>query len=57
MHVSGEQLMKLTGLAAILRYPLPDLEDQGVYIILHIIIVCMPKHAQRKVSGSPEKYF
>ena len=28
MHVSGEQLNQLTGLAAILRFPLPDLEDQ-----------------------------
>ena len=27
MHVSGQQLDKLTGLAAILRFPLPDLED------------------------------
>lgn len=27
MHSSGEQLNKLTGIAAILRFPLPDLED------------------------------
>jgi protein pelota len=27
MHVSGEQLKSLTGVAAILRYALPDLED------------------------------
>ncbi|WOL17941.1 protein PELOTA 1 isoform X3 [Canna indica] len=27
MHVSGEQLEQLTGVAAILRFPLPDLED------------------------------
>lgn len=27
MHVSGEQLAQLTGIAAILRFPLPDLED------------------------------
>ncbi|KAH9734515.1 hypothetical protein WN944_003429 [Citrus x changshan-huyou] len=27
MHVSGEQLGQLTGIAAILRFPLPDLED------------------------------
>ncbi|KAK4483269.1 hypothetical protein RD792_010454 [Penstemon davidsonii] len=27
MHVSGEQLAMLTGIAAILRFPLPDLED------------------------------
>mmetsp|Transcript_8174 Transcript_8174/g.24294 ORF Transcript_8174/g.24294 Transcript_8174/m.24294 type:complete len:396 (-) Transcript_8174:410-1597(-) len=27
MHASGEQLDQLTGLAAILRFPLPDLED------------------------------
>lgn len=26
-HVSGEQLNLLTGIAAILRYPLPELED------------------------------
>mmetsp|Transcript_29100 Transcript_29100/g.74628 ORF Transcript_29100/g.74628 Transcript_29100/m.74628 type:complete len:382 (-) Transcript_29100:170-1315(-) len=28
MHVSGEQLDKLTGIAAILRFPLAELEDQ-----------------------------
>ncbi|RZF42583.1 hypothetical protein LSTR_LSTR001378 [Laodelphax striatellus] len=28
MHVSGEQLGQLTGVAAILRFPLPDLEDE-----------------------------
>ncbi|KAM3281146.1 protein PELOTA 1 isoform X3 [Capsicum chacoense] len=27
MHVSGEQLTQLTGIAAILRFPLPELED------------------------------
>ncbi|KAF3452435.1 hypothetical protein FNV43_RR02868 [Rhamnella rubrinervis] len=27
MHVSGEQLGQITGIAAILRFPLPDLED------------------------------
>ncbi|KAG0527909.1 hypothetical protein BDA96_06G273900 [Sorghum bicolor] len=27
MHVSGEQLAQLTGIAAILRFPLPQLED------------------------------
>ncbi|XP_075666480.1 protein PELOTA 1 [Castanea sativa] len=27
LHVSGEQLATLTGIAAILRFPLPDLED------------------------------
>uniref|UniRef100_A0A6N2NKJ6 Protein pelota homolog n=1 Tax=Salix viminalis TaxID=40686 RepID=A0A6N2NKJ6_SALVM len=27
MHVSGEQLAQLTGVAAILRFPLPELED------------------------------
>ncbi|KAI7740847.1 hypothetical protein M8C21_005702 [Ambrosia artemisiifolia] len=27
MHVSGEQLAQLTGVAAILRFPLPDLDD------------------------------
>lgn len=27
MHVSGEQLGQLTGIAAILRFPLPELED------------------------------
>eukprot|EP00884_Botryococcus_braunii_P006889 jgi/Botrbrau1/16200/Bobra.160_1s0001.1 len=30
MHVSGEQLRNLTGLAAILRFPLPDLEDAEI---------------------------
>ncbi|XP_046686902.1 protein pelota-like [Homalodisca vitripennis] len=28
MHVSGEQLMQLTGVAAILRFPMPDLDDE-----------------------------
>ncbi|KAL6761649.1 meiotic cell division protein pelota [Haematococcus lacustris] len=28
MHVSGEQLNQLSGIAAVLRFPLPDLEDQ-----------------------------
>ncbi|XP_021282274.1 protein PELOTA 1 [Herrania umbratica] len=27
LHVSGEELAQLTGIAAILRFPLPDLED------------------------------
>ncbi|XP_062006769.1 protein PELOTA 1 [Rosa rugosa] len=27
MHVSGEQLAQITGIAAILRFPLPDLDD------------------------------
>lgn len=27
LHVSGEQLGQLSGVAAILRFPLPDLED------------------------------
>ncbi|XP_078175552.1 eukaryotic release factor 1 (eRF1) family protein isoform X2 [Carex rostrata] len=27
MHVSGEQLAQLTGIAALLRFPLPELED------------------------------
>ena len=26
-HVAGEQLTQLTGVAAVLRFPLPDLED------------------------------
>ncbi len=26
-HVSGEQLNQLSGVAAVLRFPLPDLED------------------------------
>jgi len=28
LHVSGEQLDQLTGVAAILRYPMPELEDE-----------------------------
>lgn len=28
MHTSGEQLTQLTGVAAILHFPLPDLEDE-----------------------------
>jgi protein pelota len=27
MHISGQQLQQVSGVAAILRYPLPDLED------------------------------
>ncbi|XP_050380163.1 protein PELOTA 1 [Argentina anserina] len=27
MHVSGEQLAQITGIAAVLRFPLPDLDD------------------------------
>eukprot|EP00249_Psilotum_nudum_P016611 c25905_g1_i1 orf=230-1366(+) len=30
MHVSGEQLAQITGIAAILRFPLPDLEDMDM---------------------------
>ncbi|CAK1545248.1 unnamed protein product [Leptosia nina] len=30
MHVSGEQLDQLTGVAAILRFPMPELEDSDV---------------------------
>lgn len=30
MHISGEQLKNLSGLAAILRFPLPDLEDMEI---------------------------
>ncbi|KAI5068035.1 hypothetical protein GOP47_0016380 [Adiantum capillus-veneris] len=30
MHVSGEQLAQLSGIAAILRFPLPDLEDMDL---------------------------
>jgi len=28
LHVSGEQLSQLTGIAAILRFPMPELEDE-----------------------------
>ncbi len=31
MHATGEQLDQLTGLAAILRFPLPDLEDADIF--------------------------
>jgi protein pelota len=27
MHVSGAQLQSLSGVAALLRFPLPDIED------------------------------
>lgn len=27
LHISGEQLEQLTGIAAILRFPMPELED------------------------------
>lgn len=27
MHVTGEQLGQLTGIAAVLRFPLPEMED------------------------------
>lgn len=30
MHATGEQLDQLTGLAAILRFPLPNLEDADI---------------------------
>ena len=30
MHVSGEQLAQLTGIAAILRFPLEDLADTDI---------------------------
>lgn len=30
LHTSGEQLGQMTGIAAILTYPLPDLEDMEV---------------------------
>lgn len=30
MHVSGEQLKQLSGIAALLRFPLPDLEDMEI---------------------------
>lgn len=30
MHVSGEQLNQLSGIAAVLRFPLPELEDQEI---------------------------
>jgi protein pelota len=29
MHVSGQQLQQVSGVAAILRYPMPDLDDDG----------------------------
>jgi protein pelota len=30
MHISGEQLNNLSGIAAVLRFPLPELEDQEI---------------------------
>ena len=30
LHPSGEQLGQLTGLCAILRFPMPELEDEDV---------------------------
>ena len=30
MHVSGEQLAQLTGIAAILRFPLEELADEDI---------------------------
>lgn len=30
LHVSGEQLNQLSGIAALLRFPLPELEDQDI---------------------------
>lgn len=29
MHVTGEQLGQLTGIAAVLRFPLPEIEEDG----------------------------
>lgn len=28
LHVSGEQLAQLTGVAALLRFPMPEIEDE-----------------------------
>lgn len=28
MHVTGEQLGQLTGIAAVLRFPLPEMEEE-----------------------------
>lgn len=28
MHVTGQQLGQLTGIAAVLRFPLPELEEE-----------------------------
>ncbi|XP_076346165.1 pelota mRNA surveillance and ribosome rescue factor isoform X4 [Tachypleus tridentatus] len=30
LHISGEQLEQLTGVAAILRFPMPELEEEGI---------------------------
>jgi protein pelota len=30
LHTSGEQLGNLTGVAAILHYPMPDIEEEAV---------------------------
>lgn len=30
MHVTGEQLGQLTGIAAVLRFPLPEMEEEDV---------------------------
>lgn len=30
LHISGQQLDQLTGLAAVLRFPMPELEDEDV---------------------------
>jgi protein pelota len=30
MHVSGEQLQQLSGVAALLRFPLPEIEDMDL---------------------------
>jgi protein pelota len=31
LHVSGEQLTQLTGIAAILRFPIPDIDEEGMW--------------------------
>ncbi|KAA8516621.1 hypothetical protein F0562_016873 [Nyssa sinensis] len=42
MHVSGEQLAQLTGIAAILRFPLPDLDEMELIIFRSDVLLQWP---------------
>lgn len=48
MHVTGEQLGHLTGIAAVLRFPLPEIEDDDdsdeVGVVCHVSLSARPSH-------------
>jgi protein pelota len=47
MHVSGQQLHLVSGVAAILRYPLPDLDE---------LEELATQHKEHEVVGEDEGY-